>query len=91
VKFYTPDPSKLEDELTRYLFCLQIKRDLAEGALECNEDTAALIASYIIQSEVGDFCPREFPDQSYVSQFFLVPHQDHSFEWQVMENHKCLV
>lgn len=88
VKFYTPEPSKLEDELTRYLFCLQIKRDLAEGSLQCNENTAALIASYIIQSEVGDYCPEEFPDASYVSQFFLVPHQDQSFEWKTMEHHK---
>jgi FERM/RhoGEF/pleckstrin domain protein 2 len=33
----------------RYLFSLQIKRDLAEGQLHCNENTAALMASYIIQ------------------------------------------
>ncbi len=33
----------------RYLFSLQIKRDLSEGQLHCNENTAALMASYIIQ------------------------------------------
>lgn len=31
VKFYTPDPGQLEEEYTRYLFCLQVKRDLAHG------------------------------------------------------------
>lgn len=31
VKFYTPDPAQLEEEYTRYLFCLQVKRDLAQG------------------------------------------------------------
>ena len=88
VKFYNPDPSKLEDELTRYLFCQQIKRDLADGSLQCNENIAALIASYIIQSEIGDFNPDEFSDPSYLSAFSLIPHQDAEFEWKTQENHK---
>jgi FERM/RhoGEF/pleckstrin domain protein 2 len=51
VKFYTPDPSQLEEEFTRYLFSLQIKRDLASGVLLCNDNTAALMASFIVQGE----------------------------------------
>lgn len=35
--------------LFRYLFSLQIKRDLAQGVLICNDNTAALMASYIVQ------------------------------------------
>ncbi|XP_054168607.1 FERM, ARHGEF and pleckstrin domain-containing protein 1-like [Oppia nitens] len=88
VKFYAPDPSRLEDELTRYLFSLQIKRDLSEGLLVCNENTAALMASYIIQSEIGDYNSDEYIDHLYVSRFKLIPHQDEEFEWKVMENHK---
>ena len=49
VKFYTPDPAQIEEEYTRYLFSLQIKRDLAMGMLQCNDNTAALMASYIVQ------------------------------------------
>lgn len=49
VKFYTPDPAQIEEEYTRYLFSLQIKRDLACGILQCNDNTAALMASYIVQ------------------------------------------
>lgn len=52
VKFYTPDPAQLEEEFTRYLFCLQIKRDLAQGFLQCNDNTAALMASYIVQGKL---------------------------------------
>ena len=52
VKFYTPDPSLIEEEYTRYLFGLQIKRDLAMGQLQCNDNTAALMASYIVQGKV---------------------------------------
>ena len=55
VKFYIPDPSQLEEEYTRYLFSLQIKRDLAAGQLQCNDNTAALMASYIVQGEDRTF------------------------------------
>ena len=51
VKFYTPDPAQIEEEYTRYLFSLQIKRDLATGLLQCNDNTAALMASYIVQGK----------------------------------------
>ena len=51
VKFYMPDPSQLEEEYTRYLFSLQVRRDLASGHLQCNDNTAALMASYIVQGE----------------------------------------
>ncbi|RWS29966.1 hypothetical protein B4U80_08203, partial [Leptotrombidium deliense] len=88
VKFYTPDPCKLEDELTRYLCALQIKKDLIDGSLQCNENTAALMCSYIIQAEIGDFNSDECEDQNYITKFKLIPHQDSSFEWKVMENHK---
>ena len=54
VKFYTPDPAQLEEEFTRYLFCLQIKRDLAQALLQCNDNTAALMASYIVQGKYNN-------------------------------------
>lgn len=54
VKFYAPDPSQLEEEYTRYLFCLQVKRDLATGNLQCSDNTAALMASYIVQGKADD-------------------------------------
>ncbi|XP_037330988.2 FERM, ARHGEF and pleckstrin domain-containing protein 1-like isoform X3 [Pungitius pungitius] len=55
VKFFPPDHTQLLEELTRYLFALQIKRDLACGRLVCNDTSAALMVSHIIQSEIGDF------------------------------------
>jgi len=59
VKFYTPDPGQLEEEYTRYLYALQIKRDLAEGSLLCSDATASLLVSYILQGT------------SFSSDFFL--------------------
>ena len=33
----------------RYLFALQVKQDLAQGRLACNENSAALLISHIVQ------------------------------------------
>ncbi|XP_036396148.1 FERM, ARHGEF and pleckstrin domain-containing protein 1-like isoform X2 [Megalops cyprinoides] len=55
VKFFPPDPAQLLEELTRYLFALQIKKDLFSGQLTCNDSSAALLVSHIVQSEIGDF------------------------------------
>uniref|UniRef100_A0A6Q2YBF5 FERM, ARHGEF and pleckstrin domain-containing protein 1 n=1 Tax=Esox lucius TaxID=8010 RepID=A0A6Q2YBF5_ESOLU len=55
VKFFPPDHAQLLEELTRYLFALQIKHDLACGRLTCNDSSAALLVSHVIQSEIGDF------------------------------------
>ncbi|KAG9334062.1 hypothetical protein JZ751_009225 [Albula glossodonta] len=55
VKFFPPDHTQLLEELTRYLFALQIKQDLLCGRLTCNDSSAALMVSHIIQSEIGDF------------------------------------
>nr|XP_046259441.1 FERM, ARHGEF and pleckstrin domain-containing protein 1 isoform X2 [Scatophagus argus] len=55
VKFFPPDHAQLMEELTRYLFALQIKQDVSCGRLTCNDTSAALMVSHIIQSEIGDF------------------------------------
>ncbi|XP_044072861.1 FERM, ARHGEF and pleckstrin domain-containing protein 1-like isoform X1 [Siniperca chuatsi] len=55
VKFFPPDHAQLLEELTRYLFALQIKQDLSCGRLTCNDSSAALMVSHVIQSEIGDF------------------------------------
>ncbi|KAG5892962.1 hypothetical protein JTB14_015008 [Gonioctena quinquepunctata] len=88
VKFYTPDPCQLEEEYTRYLFCLQVKRDLSQGYMQCNENTSALMASYIVQAECGDFVPEDYPDHTYLSSYKFVPNQDPEMERKIMENHK---
>lgn len=55
VKFFPVDPGHLREELTRYLFTLQIKKDLALGRLPCSDNCTALMVSHILQSELGDF------------------------------------
>ncbi|RVE53469.1 hypothetical protein evm_001839 [Chilo suppressalis] len=55
VKFYPPEPAQLQEELTRYQLVLAVRRDLLEGRLPCSTVTHALLASYLLQSELGDY------------------------------------
>ncbi|XP_069752559.1 FERM, ARHGEF and pleckstrin domain-containing protein 2 isoform X2 [Narcine bancroftii] len=73
VKFFPPDPGQLQEEYTRYLFVLQIKRDLAQNKIMCNENTTALLISHIFQSEIGD-CD-EAADLVYFENNILSPNQ----------------
>ncbi|KTG38074.1 hypothetical protein cypCar_00002748, partial [Cyprinus carpio] len=70
VKFFPPDHTVLLEELTRYLFALQVRQDLASGRLTCSDPSAALLVSHIIQSEIGDFeetrCRQHLLNTNYI-------------------------
>lgn len=87
VRFFASDPSKLSEDVTRYQFYLQIKRDLLTGRLPCLYDTAAELASYVLQGELGDYDPRAM-HEAYVSEFRFVPDQSEDFEERAAEFHK---
>uniref|UniRef100_A0A0N5APR3 FERM domain-containing protein n=1 Tax=Syphacia muris TaxID=451379 RepID=A0A0N5APR3_9BILA len=91
VKFYTPNPGDLEEEYTRYLLALQIRRDLANGELRCNYNTAALMAAHIVQSDCGDFNADDYPDHTYLTSGRFVPNQTVDFLKVVRENHMKLM
>ncbi|VDN07921.1 unnamed protein product [Thelazia callipaeda] len=61
------------------------------GELLCNENTAALLASYIVQSDCGDFEAEDYPDDSYLSTARFVPNPSSKFQRKVMENHMQLI
>lgn len=87
VKFYVSDPSKLQHEYTRYQFYLQIKKDIFEEKLIVPPSTAILLASYMVQSELGDYCPEEH-DKNYLSNLQLIPGQTPELEENISELHK---
>ncbi|KYM84287.1 Tyrosine-protein phosphatase non-receptor type 4 [Atta colombica] len=87
VKFYVSDPSKLQEEYTRYQFYLQIRRDILQGKLQLPPSTACLIASYTVQSELGDYHPEEH-GPGYLSQLQLIPGQTEEMEKKISELHK---
>ncbi|XP_043848645.1 protein 4.1 isoform X2 [Dromiciops gliroides] len=87
VKFYPPDPAQLSEDITRYYLCLQLRQDIVTGRLPCSFATLALLSSYTVQSELGDYDP-ELHGADYVSEFKLAPNQTKELEEKVMELHK---
>ncbi|XP_045721496.2 band 4.1-like protein 2 isoform X7 [Mirounga angustirostris] len=87
VKFYPPDPSQLTEDLTRYFLCLQLRQDIASGRLPCSFVTHALLGSYTLQAELGDYDLEEHGN-SDLSDFQFAPTQTKELEEKVAELHK---
>ncbi|XP_071769277.2 FERM domain-containing protein 7 [Centroberyx gerrardi] len=85
VKFFPPDPGQLKRGLTRYLFALQIKQDLSNGSLTCNDNSAALLVSHILQSELGDY--EEELDCHHLEMKQYVPNQEY-LDHKIIKFHK---
>ncbi|CAB3232377.1 unnamed protein product [Arctia plantaginis] len=72
VKFYPPEPSELKDDTTRYQIALAVRRDLIESRLTCSHITYALLSSYVLQAELGDYEEGSLTP-STLSQYRAVP------------------
>ncbi|XP_016365535.1 trichohyalin-like [Sinocyclocheilus rhinocerous] len=86
IKFYPPDPSILAEDITRYLLCLQLRKDILIGRLLCPSDILALLGSYTVQSTLGEYDPN-LHQNNYVSEIVLAPNQSEELEERIMELH----
>ncbi|XP_069022655.1 band 4.1-like protein 1 isoform X6 [Embiotoca jacksoni] len=87
VKFYPPDPSQLTEDITRYYLCLQLRDDMLSGRLPCSFVTHALLGSYSVQAELGDY-DQDDHGSDYVSDFRFASNQTRELEERVMELHR---
>ncbi|XP_078508214.1 band 4.1-like protein 1 isoform X4 [Lissotriton helveticus] len=87
VKFYPPDPSQLTEDITRYYLCLQLRSDIISGRLPCSFVTHALLGSYAVQAELGDYDPEEHAS-NYISELRFAPNQTKELEDRIMELHR---
>ncbi|XP_074472013.1 band 4.1-like protein 2 isoform X5 [Sebastes fasciatus] len=87
-KFYPPDPSLLTEDITRYLLCLQLREDVASGRLPCSFVTHALLGSYTLQAEIGDYEPDQPRPLDSVGQLTFAPNQNKEMEEKILELHK---
>ncbi|XP_014914525.1 tyrosine-protein phosphatase non-receptor type 3-like isoform X2 [Poecilia latipinna] len=85
VRFFISDPNSLQHEQTRHLYFLQIRSDIREGRLQCPLSAAVVLASYAVQSEMGDHCPSRQP--GYLSKCHFIPEQDEDFVSKVEDLH----
>ncbi|XP_027860470.1 protein 4.1-like isoform X5 [Xiphophorus couchianus] len=89
VKFYPPNPAQLSEDITRYFLCLQLRQDVVSGRLPCSFATHAVLGSYTVQSELGDYDSDECaPD--YVSELCFAPNQTKEMEAKIMDLHRTL-
>ncbi|XP_009584261.1 PREDICTED: protein 4.1-like, partial [Fulmarus glacialis] len=70
-----------------YYLCLQLRQDIITGRLPCSFATLALLGSYTVQSELGDYDP-DLHSPDYISEFKLAPNQTKELEEKVVELHK---
>ncbi|XP_033634033.1 FERM domain-containing protein 5-like isoform X1 [Asterias rubens] len=87
IKFYPANPDDLKEEITRYQLFMQLKKDLFHGRLVCSREDSALLGSYIVQSNLGDYDPAEHPP-GYVSGYQIIPKQTERLEKRLEELHE---
>ncbi|CAK6970598.1 protein 4.1 isoform X3 [Scomber scombrus] len=87
VKFYPPDPAQLSEDITRYYLCLQLRKDILQGRLPCSFVTLALLGSYALQSELGEYDPEVHGDE-YAKQMKMAQGQTKELEDKMMELHR---
>ncbi|XP_053121870.1 tyrosine-protein phosphatase non-receptor type 3 isoform X3 [Hemicordylus capensis] len=87
VRFFIPDPNTLQQEQTRHLFFLQLKADILEGRLLCPVNSAVVLASYAVQSQLGDYnASVHLP--GYLSNHCFIPEQNKDFLTKVESLHE---
>ncbi|XP_061886079.1 protein 4.1 isoform X11 [Entelurus aequoreus] len=87
VKFYPPDPAQLSEDITRYYLCLQLRKDILQGRLPCSFVTLALLGSYALQSELGEYDP-EVHGSDYTKEMKMANGQTKELEDKMMELHR---
>uniref|UniRef100_A0A8C5HJK6 Tyrosine-protein phosphatase non-receptor type n=1 Tax=Gouania willdenowi TaxID=441366 RepID=A0A8C5HJK6_GOUWI len=71
VAFYIPSVVQLQQEITRYQYYLQLKKDVLEGKIGCSLDQAIRLASLAVQADFGDF--NRYDSQEFLQKFALFP------------------
>lgn len=71
----------------RYYLCLQLRKDILLGLLPCSFVTLALLGSYALQSELGEYDPEMHADH-YAKEMKMVQGQTKELEDKMTELHK---
>lgn len=79
VKFYTSEPNNLKEEITRYLYFLQLKSDIRTGKVPCTQAITIELSALILQEELGDYDSGHHNIET-VSEFRFVPDSEQNEE-----------
>ncbi|XP_017579550.1 FERM and PDZ domain-containing protein 2 isoform X2 [Pygocentrus nattereri] len=71
VKFFADDVSFILHRLTRHQYYLQLRRDILEDRVYCNEDTAVFLAALALQAEFGDYMPEVYGKNYFQTEQYI--------------------
>uniref|UniRef100_A0A2K6N4U2 Tyrosine-protein phosphatase non-receptor type 13 n=1 Tax=Rhinopithecus bieti TaxID=61621 RepID=A0A2K6N4U2_RHIBE len=57
IKFFVDDVSLIQHTLTCHQYYLQLRKDILEERMHCDDETSLLLASLALQAEYGDYQP----------------------------------
>uniref|UniRef100_A0A8B9KMI6 protein-tyrosine-phosphatase n=1 Tax=Astyanax mexicanus TaxID=7994 RepID=A0A8B9KMI6_ASTMX len=86
VMFYVPNVSRLEQEVTRYQYYLQVKKEVLDGRLHCSVEQGIRLAGLAVQADFGDFT--QYPSQDFLREYVLFPVVLEDWTQKVAEEHK---
>uniref|UniRef100_A0A674K2L7 protein-tyrosine-phosphatase n=1 Tax=Terrapene triunguis TaxID=2587831 RepID=A0A674K2L7_9SAUR len=71
VMFYVPNVSRLQQEVTRYQYYLQVKKDVLDGRLRSSLDQGIRLAGLAVQADFGDY--NQFESHDFLREYVLFP------------------
>ncbi|XP_068110654.1 tyrosine-protein phosphatase non-receptor type 21 isoform X2 [Hyperolius riggenbachi] len=71
VVYYVPSVTQLQQEITRYQYYLQLKKDILEGKIPCTLEQAVQLAGLAVQADFGDF--DQYESQDFLQRYALFP------------------
>ncbi|KAL4641068.1 FERM and PDZ domain-containing protein 2-like [Arapaima gigas] len=71
VKFFVDDIGFILHRLTRHQYYLQLRKDVVEDRLHCNEETGLLLGALALQAEFGDYIPEVYGKNYYQPEQYI--------------------
>ncbi|AWP14045.1 putative tyrosine-protein phosphatase non-receptor type 13 [Scophthalmus maximus] len=71
VKFFVDDISFILHRLTRHQYYLQLRKDILEDRLYCNEETGLFLAALALQAEFGDYMSELYGKNYYQPEHYV--------------------
>ncbi|XP_028580486.2 tyrosine-protein phosphatase non-receptor type 14 [Podarcis muralis] len=71
VMFYVPSVARLQQEVTRYQYYLQVKKDVLDGRLRSSREHGIKLAALAVQADFGDF--HQFASHDFLREYVLFP------------------
>uniref|UniRef100_A0A673TZ93 Tyrosine-protein phosphatase non-receptor type 13 n=1 Tax=Suricata suricatta TaxID=37032 RepID=A0A673TZ93_SURSU len=73
IKFFMDDVSLIQHTLTCHQYYLQLRKDILEERVHCDDETSLLLASLALQAEYGDYQPEVHGVSYFRLEHYLPP------------------